>query len=68
MVHCEKTMFLLFAGIAITPLVIIFYFWFQTDIGYTLVFIGIIGFGSLGSMYYRITHHKKPYWQIWKTK
>ena len=68
MVHCEKLMFLLwFATFGVIYLAYMHFIAGGITLNMNLVYLilGAFGFGALGSLYYRIEKHKKPYWAIW---
>lgn len=68
MVHCEKTMWVLWAGIiGVVGLVLLYFFGGGIRLNIYLVYIIIIAFvgGAFGSLYYRIEQGKDPIWKIW---
>ena len=66
MVHCEKTMWVLWASIIAIIGSGILYFTVGLQLNDYLVYLIGIAFvgGALGSVYYRISNGKDPWWHI----
>jgi len=70
LVHCEKTMFIFWAGLFASIFLVLDYLdgTFDWFIGNLPLFIaGLLGFGILGSLYYRFRKNKHPVWKVWQS-